>query len=188
METIRTFMAVALPSAAKQELTRVADELAMRVPERSVRWVTPDLIHITLCFLGETAVSKLDAITQMMDRVVCTHAPLKLNLHGTGCFPDANRPRVIWVGLAGQVAELAAVKRDLDSGLASLGWDVEKRPFTPHLTLGRVKDAAKLRGVSWEVGVKEMAVGITAVHLIESQLTGDGPIYTTRHTSHFGSA
>jgi 2'-5' RNA ligase len=92
---------------------------------------------------------------------------------------------VIWVGLAGEVTALAAVKRDLDTGLAPLGWEAEKRPFTPHLTLGRVKDGHQVRGLSWEVGVKELVVGITAVHLIESQLTGQGPIYTTRHTSYF---
>lgn len=92
---------------------------------------------------------------------------------------------MVWVGLAGQVAELGAFKHELDAGLEPLGWQMEKRPFTPHLTLGRVKDASKLRGVSWEVDVKDGAVGITAVHLIESELTRHGPIYTVRYTSQF---
>ena len=185
MKTIRAFIAVALSPEVKRELARVAGVLATRVPERSVRWVKPELMHVTLCFLGETAVSRLNAITQTMDTVTQKQSPLKLHLHGTGCFPNANRPRVIWVGLAGQVAELAALKRDLDTGLEPLGWKMEKRPFAPHLTLGRVKDAGKLRGVSWEVGVDEEVVGITAVHLIESQLTKQGPLYTTRHVSQF---
>ncbi len=154
-------------------------------PKRSVRWVKPELMHVTLCFLGETAVSRLNAITQAMDTVTQKQSPLKLHLHGTGCFPNANRPRVIWAGLSGQVAELATLKQDLDAGLEPLGWKMEKRPFMPHLTLGRVKDGSNLRGVSWEVGVEEMMVGITAVHLIESQLTKQGPIYTTLHVSQF---
>ena len=185
METIRVFIAVALLPDVKQELTRVADVLATRAPEGSVRWVKPDLIHITLCFLGQTAVSDLNAITQIMDNAVEKQSPLKLHLHGTGCFPNAYRPRVIWVGLSGQMPELAMFKRELDMGLVPLGWEMEKRPFTPHLTLGRVKSAGKLRGVSWDVEMEEVVVGITAVHLIESQLTPQGPIYTTRHTSHF---
>ena len=185
MKTIRAFIAVQLPSEVKQELGVVADVLAGQVPERSVRWVKPELMHITLSFLGETAVSKLDAITQIMDTAAKNQSSLKLYLQGTGCFPNAKRPRVICVGLAGQVPELAAFKRELDAGLVPLGWEMEERPFKPHLTLGRVKDASKLRGVSWEVGVKEMEIPVTAVHLIESQLTRQGPIYTPRHTSRF---
>jgi 2'-5' RNA ligase len=65
---------------------------------------------------------------------------------------------------------------------------MEKRPFAPHLTLARVKAPGKLRGLSWEVEMEEVVVGITAVHLIESQLTSQGPIYTTRHTSRLDSA
>ncbi|NHZ72308.1 MAG: RNA 2',3'-cyclic phosphodiesterase, partial [Aquificales bacterium] len=102
-----------------------------------------------------------------------------------GCFPNAKWPRVIWVGLGGQLTELGTFKCEVDGGLVSLGWEMEKRPFKPHLTLGRVKDAKKLRGVSWGVDVEEMGVPITAVYLIESQLTRTGPIYTTRHTSRF---
>jgi 2'-5' RNA ligase len=186
-ETIRAFIAVQLPSDVKQEMGLVADVLAGQIPERSVRWVKPDLMHITLRFLGETAVSKLDAISQAMDNAAKNQAPLKLHLYGTGCFPNIKRPRVIWVGLAGQVPELAGFKRNLDGGLVDLGWEMEKRPFKPHLTLGRVKDAKKLRGLSWDVDVKEKEIPVTAVCLIESQLTSQGPIYTVRHTAHFQS-
>jgi 2'-5' RNA ligase len=187
MKKIRAFIAVQLPAEAKKELGLVADVLAGQVPERSVRWVKPDLMHITLRFLGETAVSKLDTIFQVMDRIANDQTALKLHLHGTGCFPNAKRPRVIWVGLAGQVPELAGFKRGLDSGLVDLGWEMEERPFKPHLTLGRVKDARKLPGLSWDVDVKEREIPVTAVHLIESQLTRKGPIYTVRHTAQFQS-
>jgi 2'-5' RNA ligase len=140
-------------------------------------------------------VSKLTAITQAMDAAVQNQPTLTLQLSGTGCFPHVKRPRVIWAGLAGQVAELVALKQKLDAGLQPLGWEMEKRPFRqaqdkpfkPHLTLGRVKDDKKLRGVSWAVDMEAVVVGITAVHLIESQLTRQGPIYTARHTSQFAS-
>jgi len=185
MNEMRLFVAVTLSAEVKRELGLVSEVMAGRLPERSVRWVKPELMHITLCFLGETAVSKLEAITQTMDKVAQNKAPISLRLNGTGCFPNAKRPRVVWVGLTGQVAELATIKQELDTGLAVLGWKMEKRRFKPHLTLGRVKDVQKLREVSWEVDVQEVVVGITAVHLIESQLTREGPIYTTRHISQF---
>ncbi|MFO7678656.1 MAG: RNA 2',3'-cyclic phosphodiesterase [Chloroflexota bacterium] len=181
METIRAFIAVELPVAVKQELGLAADVLAGLVPPRSVRWVKPDLIHVTLCFLGETAVAKLPAIQQTLDETAQKHAPLTLRLNGTGCFPNARRPQVIWVGLAGDLAALAALKADLDDGLASLGWEKEERPFQPHLTLGRVNKGQKLAGFAAMAAVKEIAFPVTAVLLIESQLTRQGPVYTVRH-------
>jgi 2'-5' RNA ligase len=183
METIRAFMAVTLPAAAKQELGLAADVLAGRVAPGAARWVKPERVHITLRFLGDTAVAKLPAITQIMDEAAGRRTPFNLHLHGTGCFPNGKRPRVVWVGLGGDLAELAALKQDLDAGLVPLGWEMEKRPFRPHLTVGRVKDAKKARGVSWEVAVREEVVPVTAVHLIESRLTRQGPIYTIRHTT-----
>ena len=185
MKTIRAFVAVSLPPEAKRELGLAADLLAARTPERSMRWVKPEAMHITLRFLGNTAVSKLDAISQIMDKGAQNQPALTLRLQGAGCFPNAKRPCVIWAGLAGDLPELAAFKRELDRGLASLGWEVEERPFKPHLTLGRVKDAKKLRGLSWDVEVKGLEIPVTAVHLIESQLTNRGPIYTIRHSSNF---
>ncbi len=181
METIRAFIAVELPPVVKQELGVVTDVLAGQVPPRSVRWVKPDLIHVTLCFLGETAVAKLPAIFQTLDDVAQRHAPLKLRLNGTGCVPNARRPQVIWVGLAGEVKALAALKADLDEVLVPLGWQPEKRPFQPHLTVGRVNKGQKLSGFAGEATVKEMAFPVTAVSLIESQLTRQGPVYTVRH-------
>ncbi|PIE80935.1 MAG: RNA 2',3'-cyclic phosphodiesterase [Chloroflexi bacterium] len=183
MKTIRAFLAVQPPPEVAQELGRVIQHLSSQVPEKSVRWVKPGQIHITLRFLGETAVSELEAIYQAMDAVVQCRIPIDINLKGLGFFPNARTPRVIWAGLDGNIAELIACKRDLDLALNSLGWELEKRPFRPHFTLGRVKDARKLRGVSMQAEVKELAVRVTAVHFIESVLTRQGPIYTTRHTS-----
>ena len=187
MKEMRLFIAVALSPEMKQALTRVAGLLAARVPAGSIRWVQPDLRHLTLRFLGETAVSKLDMIEQTMDKAAQQQSPLSLHLQEIGCFPHARRPRVVWAGLAGQVAELAAFKSMLDVGLQPLGWEPEKRPFIPHITLGRVKNAGKLRGVSWAGEMEAVQLEITAVSLIESQLSPQGPRYTTRHISQFAA-
>ena len=98
---MRTFVAVTLPGAAQAELGRVGAVLAGQVPPGSVRWVQPEQIHLTLRFLGETAVSQLPAITSSLDKVGQQTGPLTLRLGRVGCFPNCKRPRVIWAGLEG---------------------------------------------------------------------------------------
>jgi RNA 2',3'-cyclic 3'-phosphodiesterase len=181
MEEIRTFVAVEMPPLARAELGLVSEALAGRVPPGSVRWVRPELIHLTLRFLGETAVSQLPAISATLDEVGRQARPLTLHLGSVGCFPNCKRPRVIWVGLEGELPALAALQRRVEEALVPLGWAVEKRPFQPHLTLGRVKDVGKLSRVKWDVAVQKVEVAVTAVCLIESQLQPAGPIYTVRH-------
>jgi 2'-5' RNA ligase len=187
-QTIRVFIAIALPVEVTAALAQLSHTLAQQIPERAVRWVKPDRMHLTLRFLGDTAVSNLATITTELDRITNTCSPFHLHLHEVGCFPNHKRPRVIWAGLAGDERPLQALKRNIDTFLLPMGWEREKRPFQAHLTLGRVKDARSLQQVKWDVPVPKVAWEVTAVHLIESQLRPQGPIYTTRHTSHFNQS
>lgn len=182
MSKIRTFVAIHLSDEARQVLGQINQELARQVP-RGVRWVAPELMHLTLRFLGDTAVARLPAISQALDAVGAAHAPFQLRLDGLGCFPNRRRPRVIWAGLQGDLDDASALKEAIDAVLVDLGWDPEDRPFSPHLTLGRVKDSRELGGLRWDTAVQPATVPVTAVHLIESQLTPQGSIYTVRHTS-----
>lgn len=186
MEMIRAFVALEMPTAVKQELGLVTGVLNGQTPDGSVRWVKPALLHLTLRFLGDTAVSKLPAIHEALDDVSRQAAPFALRLGGLGCFPNRKRPRVIWVGLEGDTKPLLALKRAVDAALVPLGWAVEERPFQAHLTLGRVRDDRQLGGLDVTTAVKALAVPVTAVHLIESQLLRSGPVYTVRHSSDLG--
>ena len=186
METIRTFMAIELPQPVRQVLGEVSQKLAAQVAKGGVRWVQPDRIHLTVRFLGDTAVSQLPTIAANLDAAMQRHAAFSLRLARVGCFPNARRPRVIWVGLEGDVAALLKLKKDVDGALRPLGWEVEERPFQAHLTLGRVQDAHKLAGLTWDVNVARLVVPVTAVKLIESQLRPSGPIYTIRHEAALG--
>ena len=183
MKTIRAFIAIELPEEVKRMLWKVSETLAAQMPDRAVRWVKPDRMHLTLRFLGDTAVSQLSSIAGQLDRVSAQHATHTLETEGLGCFPNRKRPRVIWVGLQGELEATGRLKQAIDQALVPLGWKEEDRPFRPHLTLGRVKDSRKLQGVHWEAEVGVAPVPVTAVHLIESTLRPDGPIYTVRHTS-----
>lgn len=187
MNTIRAFIAIELPASAKDTLGVVARALGERVPRGSVRWVRPEQMHLTLCFLGDTPLEQLLAVQQAMDAAVGGRKPFELQLEGVGCFPTLSRPRVVWVGLAaaggGESAPLLALKSNLDKALSPLGRPPEDRPFRAHLTLGRVKDERAVKGVDWSVEVAPLPVPVTAIRLIESRLRPDGPVYTVRHTS-----
>ncbi len=180
---IRAFVAIEMPPAVRAELGLISGVLAGQATPGSVRWVKPDLLHLTLRFLGDTAVAKLPAIAAALDNAVGQTAPFTLHLGQLGCFPNARRPRVIWVGLDGDRRSLLALKQGVDAVLAPLGWAAEERPFQAHLTVGRVNDGRLVGALDWETVVKQVAVPVTAVHLIESQLQRSGPIYTVRHTS-----
>ena len=184
MTTLRTFIALPLPDEAKVVLRSVAQALSARVPNKAVRFVRPEQIHLTLRFLGDTNVDQLPAIMDVVDRIADGRAPILLQLDEVGCFPNAQRPRVIWVGLTGEINQLQALKSDLDRRLLDLGWPLEDKPFRAHLTLGRVKDERGVRGVDWSVEVPRIAVSVETIQLIESQLRPDGPLYTVRHAGH----
>lgn len=187
MTKIRTFIAAELPEEVKVHLASVSEVLAQQLPPGAVRWVKPEQIHLTLRFLGDTAVDQLPAITSALDEAMGRQAPFTLYLDELGCFPNRKRPRVIWAGLSGEEAAVARLKRAIDECLVPLGWERETRPFQPHLTLGRVKDVRKLARVEWGTLLKHLAMPLAAVYLIESQLTPQGPIYMVRHTSRLGS-
>lgn len=183
MTTVRAFIAIDLPPAVKAALADVAATLGGRVPRGAVRWVRPEQMHLTLRFLGDTPVDRLPALAAALDAVTEGRAPFALRLTDVGCFPNARRPRVVWVGLGRAEKELAALVAGLEAALRPLGWPPEDKPFRAHLTLGRVKDERAAQGVDWATAVPPLDVPVTAVRLIESQLRPDGPVYTVRHTS-----
>ncbi len=185
MTTIRAFIAIKLPADVREYLGAVTADLAAHTQQGSVRWVTSDRLHLTLRFLGNTAVSQLPALSDALDEVASRQPVFTLQLLDLGAFPNQQRPRVIWVGLGGETAVLTRLKQQLDQALLPIGWPPEDRPFRPHLTVGRVKDSRVGTTLPWQARLAHMAVPVTAVHLIESELRPDGPRYTTRHTSRF---
>lgn len=180
---IRAFIAIELPDDVKTHLANVSRTLAEQIPPRSVRWVTPERMHLTVRFLGDTPVEQLPALFDALETAMSRQRSFTLYLDQLGSFPSRSRPRVIWAGLEDRQKVLPDFKRAVDESLAPLGWKPEERPFQAHLTLGRVKDGRKVAAVNWGAPLEPLAVPVTALHLIESRLTPDGPIYTVRHTS-----
>ncbi|MDX1662419.1 MAG: RNA 2',3'-cyclic phosphodiesterase [Candidatus Promineifilaceae bacterium] len=181
-ERFRAFIAIDLPSDVKDALAAIRRELEPRVPEGAVRWNSREKMHLTLRFLGDTEVAKVQEIGSALESIAAAHAPFQLALDALGCFPNPRRPRVIWVGLDGDVAELHQVKEMVDERLAPLGWAPEDRAYHPHLTLGRVRG---LEGISlpWGTPVVPLSFTASALHLYESDLRPSGPLYTVRHSA-----
>ncbi len=138
---MRLFVAVDLPEDLRARLGGLQDEL--RPIPLPVRWVRPQGIHLTLKFLGEVAQERAPAIGEALRAVAGEHAPFTLSVAGVGVFPELGAPRVIWVGLGGDLPAAGRLQDAIDAALLRLGFAREKRPFRPHLTLGRVKGAGR---------------------------------------------
>jgi 2'-5' RNA ligase len=139
--TIRTFIAFELPPAVISLLREVQQKLK-RLKLRA-RWVRPENIHLTLKFLGDIQPGDVDRIGVAMADAAGEFGPFSLAVKGLGVFPGIKRPRVIWVGIGGDAQGLFALQNRLAENLVPLGFSVEKRAFKAHLTLGRIKHAAK---------------------------------------------
>ena len=162
MEQIRAFIAVELPPAVREAVEGVVRELRSGIGD-GVRWVRPEGVHLTLKFLGDIDAGSVPAVSRAMAQCAASAAPFDLFLEGVGVFPNARRPRVIWIGLGGALEPLLALQHSIDRELEGLGFARERRPFTPHLTLGRVRDGLSAQqsrgGVGGHCGSRHRAQG-----------------------------
>ncbi len=184
MEKIRAFIAIELPDPFKDSLSSLEDRL--RPAEHPyVKWVDPQGIHLTLKFLGNIATDQVPRIIEAITLASQGTSPLKLQIGGLGAFPNLQRPRVIWVAVTGEVDPLIALQRGIDQALVPLGFAIEKRPFSPHLTLGRLRERAspvernsigKLVMATKSEG--NPAMEVNQISLMRSTLTPSGAIYS----------
>jgi len=184
-ETARVFIAIELPPEVRQELGRLEDRLKIRCSSGQLKWVAVDSIHLTLKFLGEIPVSRLEAVRDATAASAAGVGELALELSGFGAFPGPSRPRVIWVGLEGDVPGLVSLAGRLDREMQALGFERESRPFSPHLTLARVRPDAsppaqtEVASALTRVRPPErLRFTATEVSLMQSQLRPEGPLYT----------
>ncbi len=184
-ESIRTFIAIELTPDIQRALTDVQERLKRDRAARLIRWVAPANIHITLKFLGDVKVDQLPVLQSSIAEACKGIPPFSLSIAGLGAFPNTRRPNNIWVGASGQIDVAARLARKIDDACATLGFEREDRPFTAHLTLGRVKkdvptserasigaliDAAKI-GTLGEFNVDYVSV-------MKSELRPGGSVYS----------
>ena len=185
MAAIRSFVAVDLGTAVKARLAEIQRQLKASVPARSVRWVQPDLVHLTLKFLGDVPSERVGEVSAALTRTCDPLSPLTFSVAGAGCFPDTRRPNVVWVGVEDSSRRLLALQLAVEKALNPLGFPPENRPFKPHLTLGRTqRDApgADLRAVGERVAALNVGalgqVEVSEIILMRSDLSSGGARYT----------
>lgn len=184
MGTRRLFVALEPQEPVRRRLAALATELqrAAGPAAGEVRWVPPGNVHLTLQFLGAVPEERVPAVEAALREAAATAGrPLSLALHGAGGFPNARRPRVIWAGLQGDLAPLAALVAELGARLGKLGYPPEARSFSPHLTLGRARDARGAAGLGGALAAAAQgeATPWRAAELVlfESHLSPRGPRY-----------
>ena len=174
---MRTFVAIDLPEELKSELTKRQEHL--KNVARGARWVRPEGIHLTLKFLGEISDKQAGQVTEILS-LLPPFEPLEVRVEGFGFFPNARRPRVLWVGIKGGTP-LETLASEVERSLKALGFPREQRPFRPHLTLARFPNPRSQpqleREISQGLSTVLGALTVRNFSLIESRLLPQGAIY-----------
>jgi 2'-5' RNA ligase len=194
MPVIRAFIAIDLSQEILERIDQMSLDLRSRLEEVPVRWVPADNIHLTLKFLGNVSTANLEMLKEIMGNVVANHHECDISVGGIGAFPKTHNPRVIWVGME-VPQELISLQHNIEIETARLGYSREHRPFSPHLTFGRVSRNASSQDVraiaeildSYKVGFLG-ATRITSVYLYRSDLKPEGAVYTPIYTAVLGKA
>jgi RNA 2',3'-cyclic 3'-phosphodiesterase len=182
-EAIRAFIAIELPDEIRQKLGELETRLKSG-GQTGVRWVNPKNIHLTLQFLGNIAVNRVEEITKAIENAAEDISPFSIEVKGTGVFPNTRRTRVAWVGLSGELDKLLLLKKRIQSNMEKLGFVAEARDFTPHLTLARVNEQAtpqerqRFGEIVTRTKFEAGAINVKGVSLMRSQLDRAGAIYT----------
>jgi 2'-5' RNA ligase len=182
-ESVRTFVAIPLPPAVKHFLADIQAEL--KSGRVSASWPDPQNFHLTVKFLGPTPRELLPSIQSVMTEFSGTCPDIRLRAEGVGVFPSQGPPRVVWSGIQGRTQPLKQLVRDLDTALQSLGIPENSRPFSPHITLARMKKPISYRRLAPLIQPLKMTASKTfsVTHLVfyQSRLAPEG----ARHTPLF---
>jgi len=182
---VRLFIAIEIPENIRTRFASLLKEFRSIAPQ--VKWVRAENLHVTLKFLGETDSTNLAALQDVLT-AVCSPTPVNLEFRGLGFFPNEKRPRVLWAGMESS-PNLKSLAADIDQAAHPLGFPLEERPFTPHLTLARFPLPGfppKLLHATNDKSLQPFGPLVTReFHLIESKLKPAGAEYTTLQTFHF---
>lgn len=188
---IRAFIAIDLPESIKEVVQEIQFDLMDLIPEEDVNWVKERNMHMTLFFLGnEVPATVIPQICSGLDHIAAEEKPFTLSLAQIDAFPSRREGRVLWVGLESDVQAAKRVKHSIDLLLKPLGWHPDKRGFTPHITLGYVKNNRSIDRLKIPYGsvVTPKAWQVDSLNLYHSQLSKSGPKYKIIHTGRFGEA
>lgn len=177
---IRTFIAAEIPPSVRDKLSRQLTAFKTSAP--LVKWSHPENLHLTLRFLGDVKEDELDELFDATEDAVAAIPAFALEIRGVGAFPNWRHPRVVWAGCGEGTEDALALASAVEESCVDLGYERERRPFRPHLTLGRVKQPADAYGLAEAVmGLEGKPFGyidIDSVVVFMSTLRRGGPVYS----------
>ncbi len=185
---MRLFIALPLDQSVEEQLGKII--LLLRQKGGAVRWVAPKNIHMTLRFLGDTEESLVTSLRDIIDRHAGQFEIVTSQIDRVGVFPNLNRPNVIWVGLQEKADLLAELANRIEGSVRELGFEPDRKPFKPHITLGRVKDSRDLSGLTNFIRsyhLEPIPLKLDRIVLFKSTLTPQGPIYERLHERALGN-
>jgi len=178
---IRSFLAFELPEFVKEELSGLIRSFNRGVSK--VRWVKRENMHLTVLFLGNISEETIPAMAEDISDICERFSPFIVRMKGVGCFPNIRNPKVIWVGIDGEIERMAKFYESLVMNLSKYGIKQENRTYRPHLTLGRIKGNSNIRDrmvgmISKGREITDKEFILQELVLFKSDLRPQGPIYT----------
>jgi len=203
VEKIRAFIAINLPDHARASVAEFQQQLQTQIArdgfsdfqKKALRWTRPEQIHLTLKFLGSVPRERIDALCAAFARTCAGTGAFDLAIGDAGCFPSLAKPRVIWVGLDGDLNALRDLQLRVDAATREFSAREENREWTPHLTICRVgktndRDFRKISAAIKRVIEQKTNLAfpraswrVNCADLMQSKLTPSGSVYTPLATA-----
>ncbi len=164
---LRSFIAVEIPADIQRTISQSTSFMRNSFQKPLIRWVQPDNIHLTLKFLGDVSPEKLESIAAALKDEIKSCERFSMTVKGLGAFPNSNHPRIIWIGLNAPPA-LTELQRIVEHIASLMGYSPEERPFSPHLTIGRIGQAATQAGLAAiKTALDSRPIGDLGIVLVE---------------------
>ncbi len=180
---LRTFLSIPVPP----EIHALRDKLQDSVNSQGAKisWIRKGNIHLTMKFIGDTPEDDVDKISHTIKDIIISTPAMKFEITGTGCFPKKTRPRILWLGINGDLTPLQHLVRNINDALDPLGYPKEEKEYVPHLTLARIKypqkntpDISSFLNTEYE----PIKLQINKIHFMRSELFFNGSVYTILDT------
>ena len=184
---MRLFVAIELDESVRALLSNAQAQLNRQCD--GVRWIPAHQLHVTVKFLGEVRDADVSDVTDAVARGAARAAPFIMSIGGCGCFPKRGPVRIVWAGLAEPSGALLLCAEAVEDELEQLGFARERRPFSPHITIGRVREdrsGGQIRAATQAITLEPSEQWVASLTLMSSVLSPKGPTYSAVSRANFG--
>jgi len=185
----RIFIAIDISDETREAAALYITQMSELFPHAPVKWERPEKLHLTIKFLGSTEETVIPEVIDLAGQSAQSSRPLVIETGGTGAFPSAKNPRILWLGVSERTGALKELATRINNGCAELGFEPGTRAFKPHLSLARIRDPRH----AGEIGNTHVAnefgpfrFTCNEIVIYESHLGRAGSTYEKLHIAKFG--